>query len=101
MKFNKTDNYLTLGQVAQHLGVANNTIKRWYQWYEDDTFNKPTDLELPKYHYFDRRGTKFFEKTDLPLFEDFQAKLQRGQIYWGIMAEFNQQFIQKKENEVK
>ena len=82
-----SNNYYKLSEVAHLLGVSDNTIKRWYQWYERD--NLVTDLILPKYYYFDKRGTKYFKKTDLGLFEEFQKKLNKGGSHYGVMADFN------------
>ena len=90
-------NYYTLGQVAQILGIANNTIKRWYQWYEQDELQ--TDLVLPKYLHFDKRGTKFFRKDSLEMFRKFQSEINKGGSHYGVMAEFNVKNNNKKRGE--
>ncbi len=77
-------NYLSLGQAAQKLGIANNTIKRWYAWYEHKDVT--TDLVLPKYFYFDKRGTKYFNESDIEIFRTFKKNVGKGGSHYGVMA---------------
>ena len=73
-------------RAAQILDVSTTTLKRWYKWYEDDSYIKPDGLTLPKYTT-DNRGTKFFTIQDIQHLEDFKCKLQTE--YRGCMADFN------------
>lgn len=93
---NAKENYYKLSKVAQLLDVSNNTIKRWYQWYEQKDLK--TDLILPKYFYFDKTGTKYFNQGDLFVFQKFQENISRGGSHYGVMAEFNSKCYKKKEN---
>jgi hypothetical protein len=81
------DNYFSIGQVAQILDLSTNTIKRWYKWYENDDYEKPIELKLPKYYFLDKRKTKFFLKSDLAILMQFRDDMQGK--YRGIMSDFN------------
>lgn len=80
-------NYVSLNKVCLQLDISPITVKRWYIWWENDKFEKPDGLKLPKYYYRDRRRTKFFKETDIPLLEKFRDDLH-GE-YNGAMSEFN------------
>lgn len=84
----KKGNYYSIGQVAQMIGVVNDTITRWYSWYEDDSYTKPQGLVLPKYVYLDKRKVKYFHKDDIELLKQFASDLKTK--YRGCMAEYNQ-----------
>lgn len=73
-------------RAAQILDVSTITLKRWYKWYEDDSYIKPTGLKLPEYTT-DARGTKFFTMLAIQQLEDFKIKMQKE--YRGCMADFN------------
>lgn len=73
-------------RTAQILDVSTTTLKRWYKWYEDNTYTKPKGLKLPSYTV-DTRGTKFFTMSAIQQLEDFKTKLKTE--YRGCMAEFN------------
>lgn len=88
----KIGNYVSISEVAQQLEVSNDTIFRWYQWYEDDSFEKPEDLVLPKYVYLDKRRTKFFHINDVDLLKDFKKSLGKDGKYRGVMAKYNSYF---------
>lgn len=83
--FNK--NYLSINQVAIIIDSSVTSIKRWYKWYEDNTFDTPKDLILPKYYYLDGRKTKYFHRGDIITLQDFKEKLNTS--HKGIMAEYN------------
>ena len=84
--FNK-DDYCSITVVAKMLDVRPATIARWYAWYENDNFEKPSGLTLPSYYFADRRRTKFFKKSDIPKLKDFKHKLATK--YFGAMSEYN------------
>lgn len=88
----KVGNYVSISEVAQTLEVSNDTIFRWYHWYENDEFEKPEDLELPKYVYLDKRRTKFFHKDDVQKLQEFKKALDAGGKYRGVMAKYNSYF---------
>lgn len=73
-------------RAAQILDISTITLKRWYKWYEDDNYDKPTGLVLPKYT-IDSRGTKFFTMQAIQQLEDFKQKLQAE--YRGCMSDYN------------
>lgn len=73
-------------RAAQILDVSTKTIIRWYKWYEDDDYSKPTGLRLPEYTT-DNRGTKFFTMQAIQQLEDFKSKLKTD--YRGCMSTFN------------
>lgn len=86
-------NYLSISKVAQILNVSNNTITRWYAWWEDDNFEKPTDLYLPEYVYLDKRKTKYFRKDTLSKLKEFQIKLNTT--HRGVMSKYNNRFYKE------
>lgn len=73
-------------RTAQILDISTITLKRWYKWYEDDSYTKPLGLKLPEYTT-DNRGTRFFTMQAIQQLEDFKTKLKTE--YRGCMAEFN------------
>ena len=73
-------------RAAQILDVSTITLKRWYKWYEDDSYTKPKGLKLPEYTT-DNRGTRFFTMLAIQQLEDFKNKLKTE--YRGCMADFN------------
>lgn len=73
-------------RAAQILDVSTITLKRWYKWYEDDSYTKPKGLKLPEYTT-DNRGTKFFTLEQVQELRAFQQNLKT--IYRGCMSEFN------------
>lgn len=81
-----TKGRLSISKMAQLLDVSTTTVKRWYSWYENDNYEKPADLVLPKY-VKDNRGTKFFLPEDIEMFERFKDMINNQ--YRGVMAEFN------------
>lgn len=81
------ENYLSIRKVANIIDVSDHTIARWYKWWESDEFDKPEGLSLPPYVFKDRRKTKFFKKTDIPLLMEFADKLRTS--HRGAMSEFN------------
>lgn len=73
-------------RTAQILEVSDNTLKRWYKWYENEDYVKPEGLRLPEYTV-DSRGTKFFTMQAVQELIQFKNDLQGK--YRGCMAEFN------------
>ena len=86
-KANLNHDYISIGKASQMLEMSTNTIKRWYKWWESEEFEKPSDLILPPYYYKDKRMTKFFKMSDLPVLDDFRNKLQST--HRGAMSDFN------------
>lgn len=80
-------NYLSISKVALLLDVSVITIRRWYIWWENDEFEKPKELYLPRYYYMDRRKTKYFKEQDIPHIKKFQEDINGK--YKGVMGEFN------------
>lgn len=83
----KNENYVSLSRAALMLDASAMTLKRWYIWYESPRYEHPSDLKLPEYFYFDKRGTKFFKVSDLPMLREFQTKVQTT--HRGCMAQYN------------
>lgn len=81
------DDYISISDAAYVIGVSIQTLKRWIKWYESPEFEKPEDLKLPPYYFMDRRMTKYYKKSDIPILKDFKLKINSK--YWGAMADFN------------
>ncbi len=88
--------FVSISRLGQHLNVANNTIKRWYDWYESEL--NDTDLYLPRYYHLDARCTRFFRSEDIPAIDDFKMAINKGGSHYGCMADFNKKHWPKKEN---
>lgn len=85
-------------RASQMLDVSPDTLKRWYKWYEDSSYKKPSGLKLPDYER-DGRGTKFFSKNDIKELKSFKKKLQKE--YRGCMARFNARYQWGKKGKQK
>ena len=83
----KDPDYLSITKVAYLIEVSPQTIKRWYYFWENKNFEKPSELILPPYHFLDKRNTKYFHKSDIPALARF-GHLIRTQ-YRGVMSEYN------------
>jgi hypothetical protein len=81
------ENYVSISKVCLLLEISPHTIKRWYKFWENDSFSKPDDLYLPPYYYVDRRKTKYFKKEDIPKLVAFHEALQTT--HRGCMSEYN------------
>lgn len=73
-------------RTAQILDVSTNTLKRWYKWYNDATYEKPSLLTLPKPE-LNEFGTMFFTMKQIQELVQFKKDLHGK--YRGCMAEFN------------
>ena len=73
-------------RTAQILDISTNTLKRWYKWYNNPDFEKPSGLKLPK-PAVDNRETMFFSFEQVQELAQFKVDLQKK--YRGCMAEFN------------
>lgn len=78
-------NYLSITELAKRIGTTVTTIKRWYTWYEDDGYEKPSDFVLPSYVYLDNMNTKYFNIADVDKFVDVKNSFSHGGKYRGIM----------------
>lgn len=85
------ENLLTATKVAQHLDISVPTLNNWYKWYNNPDFEKPEDTpELPSYIQQGKRGTRYWNKKDLPKLVKFKEWMPRGRA--GVMGESNAQF---------
>lgn len=73
-------------RAAQIIDVSTKTLKMWYKWWEDDSYEKPVGLSLPEYTT-DGRGTRFFTYDAVQALEVFKQAIRNE--YKGCMAEFN------------
>lgn len=81
------EGYVTIGKAALLLNLSQQTITRWYKWWENDNFKHPEDMHLPPYYYKDRRRIKYFKAEDVPLLKKFHEQLTST--HAGVMSEFN------------
>lgn len=85
------ENLLTATKVAQHLDISVPTLNNWYKWYNNQEFEKPENTpELPEYTQEGKRGTRYWDKVDLPKLVQFKKWIPRGRA--GVMGESNAQF---------
>lgn len=73
-------------RTAQILDISTNTLKRWYKWFNNTDFEKPTGLKLPE-PIIDSKSTMYFSIAQIQELHQFQIDLNSK--YRGIMAEFN------------
>ena len=76
----------SIARTAQIIDVSTQTLKRWYKWYEDDSYEKPDGFKLPTYTT-DNRGTRFFTMSAVQ--ELVKIKNLMSTEYRGCMADFN------------
>jgi hypothetical protein len=66
-------NYLSIGEVSEIVERGAQTIKNWYEFAEENSADLPkvfTDL--------DKRGTRYFKETDVPMLLDFRDHIKYG-----------------------
>ena len=61
-------------RTAQILDISTETLKRWYKWYEDEKWEKPTGLKLPTPER-DNRNTMFFTMQQVQELVAFRDRL--------------------------
>ena len=84
-------NKLTATKVAQYLDISVPTLNNWYKWYNNPEYEKPKDTpELPAYTQQGKRGTRYWDKADLPKLMKFKKWIPRGRA--GVMGDYNAQF---------
>ena len=82
---------LSSNKVAQHLDISVATLNNWYKWYNNLEFKKPENTpELPSYTQQGKRGTRYWDKKDLPKLVQFKKWMPRGRA--GVMGDSNAQF---------
>lgn len=93
---------LRVSQVARALEISNATLNNWYEWYQDESFQKPEDMPpLPEpivfTHGKDGEPLKVFRRAwkeeDIPVLETFKKWLPRGRV--GVMGEFSSRYWRK------
>lgn len=104
MKVNNEE-YLSINECAEALGVSRMTLYRWYDWYNSELNN--TNLKLPPIYQFGSRS-KYIKKTDLGTLIEFKSKRRNGMMadynaacYWG---KYGEQLLEKRnenKNEIK
>ena len=82
---------LTATKVAQYLDISVPTLNNWYKWYSNPEYEKPKNTpSLPEYTQEGKRGTRYWDKVDLPKLVKFKNWIPKGRA--GIMGEHNAQF---------
>ena len=82
---------LTATKVTQYLDISVATLNNWYGWYNNPEYIKPKDTpELPAYTQQGKRGTRYWDKADLPKLMKFKKWIPRGRA--GIMGDYNARF---------
>ena len=79
--------YLTHSQVCSHLGISPATLERWYQWYFDPEYEKPSRMPaLPYIHKVDYNvyAPRLYRKDELKMIVRFAEWLPRGR--QGVMS---------------
>lgn len=94
-------NYISITELAKRVGTTAITIKRWYVWYEDDTYEKPDGFTLPEYVYLDNMNTKYFHIKDVDRFKEICKGLCKSDKYRGIMSDYTKNIKRGKDNEQK
>ena len=81
------ENKLTATKVAQYLDISVPTLNNWYKWYNNPKYEKPKDTpELPAYTQQGKRGTRYWDKADLPKLMKFKNGFQEVElVLWEII----------------
>lgn len=80
MKMNNEE-YLSINECAEALGVSRMTLYRWYRWYNSELNH--TNLKLPPFYQFGS-SNKYINKKDLGMLIEFKSKRRNG-----MMADYN------------
>ena len=76
-KNNKT--YLTATEVSQKLNVSVKTLTGWYQWYNDNSIDKPENVPvLPSYRQPHERAPRQWNPDDIPQLLEFKEWVPKG-----------------------
>ena len=92
------EDFVTREYVCMYLGISQDTLKRWYDWYFDEDVPKPARTpSLPYIYKIDGRynGKQYYARRELEKIARFHAWLPRGRN--GIMSGGKQSKASKEE----
>jgi len=84
----------TVTQIANAVGVSGFTLKRWYNWYEDPTQEKPEGMPpLPKCEKVTHRNIRLWEEEAIPALIAFKNWVPKG--CKGLMRDYTKKYQAK------
>lgn len=87
-KMQEDGTLLSVNQLCGVLDVSAQTIYSWYQWYNDDSYEKPENTpELPSYIQSKKYTKRFWYDTDVEKLVEFKKFIGKGRA--GKMGEYN------------
>lgn len=92
------EDFVTREYVCMYLGISQDTLKRWYDWYFDEDVPKPARTpSLPYIYKIDGRynSKQYYARRELEKIARFHAWLPRGRN--GIMSAGKQSKASKEE----
>lgn len=86
MRLIEGEKYYSIQEVADMLGRQAQTIKNWYQWYENAaTEEEKARMSLPGFRQdVDNKGTRYFTADAIDQLDEFKK-----QVGYGTLAEWN------------
>ena len=91
------EDFVTREYVCMYLGISQDTLKRWYDWYFDEDIPKPARTpSLPYIYKIDGRynGRQYYARRELEKIARFHSWLPRGRS--GIMGGGTKKVKKKK-----
>ena len=83
--------YVPIKDVCYELGIAQITLVRWYNWYQDNVNILPANFpHLPNYYRKTKRGIRYFKPEDVDKIKLFAANVKHGN--QGFMASENRKY---------
>lgn len=90
-KSNYKDELISATKVTQILDISAHTLNSWYQFYTDDTLEKPEDMpNLPDYIQERPRGPRFWRSEDVESLKKFKEWVPKGR--GGVMGRINERY---------
>jgi hypothetical protein len=81
MKVKDGIEYLKIGEVADRLERSTQTIKIWYEWYENQSKGYRQENPFPEVRQdVDKRRTRYYKKDEIKYLVEFKKGLEYGDI---------------------
>lgn len=78
-------------KVTQMLDISAHTLNSWYQFYNDESLEKPEDMpKLPEYIQERPRGPRFWKSNDIKALQEFKEWVPKGR--GGVMGRVNERY---------
>ena len=95
MKKKNNNGFYTATEVSQQLNISVKTLTNWYNWYNDETIEKPKDTPtIPTYRQDHPRSPRLWTTEQINQLKVFQEWIPRGRN--GVMGRYSERYWSKK-----